>query len=54
MDKNELDHNIRNPILGIYSEIKKLMISLVRMENHIKRIDTAREETLKKWVNESK
>jgi len=38
---NTLDHEVRNGMLGIALELKRMSESLLRMEQHIRRIDNA-------------
>jgi hypothetical protein len=52
MNKNDLAHNIRNPILGIELEIKNIMKSIKRMEKHLSRMDDAKLRAIKKWAKE--
>lgn len=42
MAANEgLDHNVRNALVGMALEIKRIMQSMQRMETYLKRIDKA-------------
>lgn len=37
----KLDHDVRNPVVGVYVEIKRILESLKRIEDHLKRMDEA-------------
>ncbi len=51
-EKNNLNHNIRNPLIGLIVEIKKIAKFISKMEEFITRIDNSKQESIKKWANE--
>jgi len=41
MNSNSLDHDTRNALLGMKLELRRIVDAIVRLEQHVKRIDEA-------------
>ena len=40
MQRSEFDHEVRNAVLGVGLEVRRIRMAMQRMETHLKRIDT--------------
>jgi hypothetical protein len=40
MERSEFDHEVRNAVLGVGLEVRRIRMAMQRMETHLKRIDT--------------
>lgn len=54
MGKNthNLDHDIRNPLLGIVLEQNRMRRSMASIERFLKRMDNATKKQIQQWVKE--
>jgi hypothetical protein len=43
---------VRNPLLGLSLEIRKIAKSIVRIESYLTRIDSSSNEAILKWAKE--
>lgn len=41
MDRNALDHETRNALVGMALELRRIVDAMARLEQHLKRIDKA-------------
>ena len=51
-NRKALDHDVRNPLLGIALEVRRMSKCMSRMEVFLTRIDKASNDAIRKWAKE--
>lgn len=50
--RKNLNHNVRNPLAGIVLEIKRIRASIIKIEEHLDRVDKATSMAMNRWAVE--